>query len=139
MPRLVVNLVTETGGVDNGQGDAGAFLVQFELCCGRSASGVCSYGHAESSRLTDSDGFDADTLLEVGIGSIIGILALQNLLAAERVDEGCASCSTSKWIVSLGTIEREMDFESVPVPLAPHTIKQNWIPFLTFFLRRILI
>lgn len=27
----------------------------------------------------------------------------------------------------------------VPVPDAPHTIKQNWIPFLTFFFRRILI
>lgn len=28
---------------------------------------------------------------------------------------------------------------SLPVPLAPQTIKQNWIPFLTFFFRRILI
>lgn len=26
-----------------------------------------------------------------------------------------------------------------PVPLAPQTIRQNWIPFLTFFFRRILI
>lgn len=26
-----------------------------------------------------------------------------------------------------------------PVPDAPQTIRQNWIPFLTFFLRRILI
>jgi hypothetical protein len=27
----------------------------------------------------------------------------------------------------------------VPVPEAPHTIKQNWMPFLTFFFLRILI
>jgi hypothetical protein len=26
----------------------------------------------------------------------------------------------------------------VPVPEAPHTIKQNWIPFLTFFFLRVL-
>jgi hypothetical protein len=32
MPGLVVNLITETGGVDDGQGDTGALLIQFELC-----------------------------------------------------------------------------------------------------------
>ena len=32
VPRLVVNLVTESGGIDDGQGDAGSFLVQLELC-----------------------------------------------------------------------------------------------------------
>jgi hypothetical protein len=42
--------------------------------------------------LTDSHGLDTDTLLKVSIGSIIGILALQNLLAAESVDECCAAC-----------------------------------------------
>ena len=26
----------------------------------------------------------------------------------------------------------------VPVPEAPQTIRQNWIPFLTFFFRRII-
>jgi hypothetical protein len=28
---------------------------------------------------------------------------------------------------------------NIPVPEAPQTIKQNWMPFLTFFFRRILI
>lgn len=28
IPGLVVNLVTETGGVDDGQGNAGAFLIE---------------------------------------------------------------------------------------------------------------
>lgn len=31
MPRFVVNLVTKSGGVDNGQRDTGAFLIQFKL------------------------------------------------------------------------------------------------------------
>lgn len=43
-------------------------------------------------QLTDSHGLDADTLLKVGIGSIIGILALQDLLSAESVDKSCAAC-----------------------------------------------
>jgi hypothetical protein len=43
------------------------------------------------SQLTDGDGLDADTLLDVSVFSIVGILALQNLLAAESVDESCAT------------------------------------------------
>lgn len=43
------------------------------------------------SQLTHGDGLDADALLDVSVGSIIGILALQNLLSAESVDEGCAT------------------------------------------------
>lgn len=31
VPSLVINLVTETRGIDNGQGDAGAFIVKLEL------------------------------------------------------------------------------------------------------------
>ena len=29
-------------------------------------------------------------------------------------------------------------WKDLPVPDAPQTIRQNWIPFLTFFLRRII-
>jgi hypothetical protein len=43
-------------------------------------------------QLTDGNGLNTDTLLEVSVGSIVGILALQNLLSAESVDESCASC-----------------------------------------------
>lgn len=43
-------------------------------------------------QLTDSHGLDTDTLLKVGIGSIVGILALQNLLATESVDKSCSTC-----------------------------------------------
>jgi hypothetical protein len=45
-----------------------------------------------TSQLTDGNGLNANTLLKVSVGSIIGILALQNLLSAESVDESCASC-----------------------------------------------
>jgi hypothetical protein len=43
-------------------------------------------------QLTDGNGLNADTLLEVSVGSIVGVLALQNLLSTESVDESCASC-----------------------------------------------
>jgi hypothetical protein len=88
-------------------------------------------------QLTDSNGLDADALLEVGIGGIVSILALQDLLATESVDKSCAAYHPKKFRQSLFMIQG-IGFH-IPVPLAPHTIKQNWIPFLTFFLRRILI
>jgi hypothetical protein len=37
---------------------------------------------------TDSDGFDLDTFLNVGAGSVVGALVGEDSLAAERVDEG---------------------------------------------------
>jgi hypothetical protein len=46
---------------------------------------------------------------------------------------GAIICRELSWqkIVALRSI-------NLPVPDAPQTIKQNWIPFLTFFLRRII-
>lgn len=32
IPRLIINLIPETGGIDNSQGYAGTLLIQFELC-----------------------------------------------------------------------------------------------------------
>jgi hypothetical protein len=66
---FVVNLVAESGGIDNGQGDTSALLIKLQL---------------------NSDGLDLDTLLNGRVGRIIGILVLQNTLAAESVDE-CSS------------------------------------------------
>lgn len=92
MPRLVVNLVTESGGINDCQGDAGALLIQLELYFGPERLAlihtVCA---AKRSPLTDSDGLDADTLLDVGMLCIIGLLALQHLLSTESVHEGCAT------------------------------------------------
>lgn len=42
-------------------------------------------------RLTDGDGLNADTLLEMSIGGIIRIFALQYLLATQSIDKSCTS------------------------------------------------
>lgn len=42
---------------------------------------------------TNSDWFYANSFFEVGGLSIIGILPLKNLLSAQSVDEGGATCS----------------------------------------------
>jgi hypothetical protein len=86
---------------------------------------------------TDSNGLDPYTLLDMGILGIVGILAEQNLLAAQRVHEGGTPWSSNEHRTREQLIE---DFEwssSVPVPEAPQTIRQNWIPFFICFLRRI--
>jgi hypothetical protein len=46
MPGLIVNLVTESGGIDDGQGDAGSLLIEFELCHLQSVSTVHYWRHA---------------------------------------------------------------------------------------------
>jgi hypothetical protein len=45
---------------------------------------------AETARHTDSDGLDLDTLLGSSIADIVALLVLEDVLAAERVDE-CGS------------------------------------------------
>lgn len=84
---------------------------------------------------TDSDGLNLDTILNVGIGSIVGILMRKNILVAEGVDEGSAAyakrdqywsqyneyqsnVAESRWYIWSRR-------EDIPVPEAPQTIKQN--------------
>lgn len=94
MPGLVVNLVTETGGINNSQRDAGSLLIKLQLCS-KVKNNRLAIGYNPSCVvyvvLTDGDGLDADTLLQVGVLRIISVLALQNLLAAESVDKSCAT------------------------------------------------
>jgi hypothetical protein len=68
--RLVVNAVTETRSVHDGQRDTGSFLIQLEL---------------HSHRL------DLDTLLEMRSGRIISVQRCEDLAVAESVDKGCAA------------------------------------------------
>jgi hypothetical protein len=68
LPGLVVDLVSESRRVDDGERDAGAFLVEL-------------YG----------DGLDLNALLHVGDGRVVDLLVAEHLLAAERVDEGGAA------------------------------------------------
>lgn len=90
MPRLVVNLVTKTGSIDDGQRDAGTFLIQLELWSPRGQLSRTDFA-PEGLELTHGDGLDANTLFDVGVGRVVGILALQYLLAAKSVHEGCAT------------------------------------------------
>ena len=41
--------------------------------------------------------------------------------------------------MSMTMVKPLSKLSDIPVPEAPQTIKQNWIPFLTFFFLRILI
>jgi hypothetical protein len=43
--------------------------------------------------LTNCNRLDVNTFLEVSVGSIISILALEDLLPTEGVDEGCTACT----------------------------------------------
>ena len=67
---LVVNLITEAGCVDDGQGNSRPLFIKFEV---------------------DGNGLDLDTLLDMGISRVVGVLVLQHVLAAECVHEGGAS------------------------------------------------
>ncbi len=94
VPGLVVHLVAETGGVDDGQGDAGSFLVKFEFYRRDSSQiswrfrlGMLVDSKADSKAHTNSDGLDLDALLGVRSIGVIGLLVGQHRLAAEGVDK----------------------------------------------------
>lgn len=79
-----------------------------------------------------------------GVG-VVAVLVIKDGLPAEGVDEGRSACG---WMLSaLRThrckrrsvkTEREFRVVDIPVPEAPHTIRQNCIPFFTFFFLRII-
>jgi hypothetical protein len=86
---------------------------------------------------TDGDGPDLNALLVVSAVGIVRLLVVQDALSAESVDEGgpaWGSQRVSQWL------RRGMKWEGMnaPVPEAPQTIRQNWMPFLTFFFLRII-
>lgn len=64
-------------------------------------------------------------------------------LVAERVDEGGSACcetalsasETHDAIRGKGVLSGVAD---IPVPEAPHTMRQNWMPFFTFFFFRVI-
>jgi hypothetical protein len=74
-----------------------------------------------------------DASLDVCIDRIVVFNAGQDILSAECVDKGGATWSGMRQSMPL----RQVQLLSSPVPDAPHTMMQNWIPFFTFFLRLI--
>ena len=67
---FIVDAVSKARSIDNCQRDTCTFLVQFEL---------------------DGDRLDLDLLLLMCQAGLIAVLARENLFAAERVHESCAS------------------------------------------------
>jgi len=95
---------------------------------------LCQRRTGEVVERTDSDGLDLDALLDVGRVGVIRVLVLEDLLSAERVHEGGPACAA--W--SARCHQAQWRARHVPVPEAPQTIRQNWMPFLTFFFLRVL-
>ena len=94
-------------------------------------------GYADFALPTDCNGPDTDAFFKMCIGSIVCIFGLEYSLPAKRVHE-----SRAPYIISNQYSTTHFNGfirQYLPVPEAPQTIKQNWIPFLTFFFLRILI
>ncbi|MBE3047893.1 hypothetical protein IMZ48_36360 [Candidatus Bathyarchaeota archaeon] len=74
---------------------------------------------------------------------VIAVLVGEDRVSAEGVDEGGSACGR---ILSASRDSVEVEVRGkglggvvdVPVPEAPHTMRQNWIPFFTFFFLRII-
>jgi hypothetical protein len=71
---LIIDLISESGCVDDGEWDACAFLIELEFL--NAVSLVPSSGLPELVSLTNGDRLDAHTLLEMSIRSVIGVFGL---------------------------------------------------------------
>jgi hypothetical protein len=45
---------------------------------------------------TNGDGLDLDAFLDVGHGGVVRVLVVEDALAAEGVDESCATCTDER-------------------------------------------
>lgn len=113
-PCFIIDLISETRCINDGQRYAGALLIKLELC-----------------RLSAIYLQKAKFHLEYQ-PTVIGLILTPSSICALSGSSESLLCSTRFPHRVLTKVVR-------PVPDAPHTIKQNWIPFLTFFFRRILI
>lgn len=86
VPGLVVDLVTETRGINNGEGNPRALLVKLELCAA-SQSSLVPLGVEVVLIHTDGHGLDLDAVLDMGAVGVVGVLVADHRLAAEGVDE----------------------------------------------------
>jgi hypothetical protein len=80
-------LVTETRGIDNGEGDPRSFLIKFELCTASQSSAVLPGAEVLLMR-TDGHGLDLDAVLDMGAVGVVGVLVADHRLSTEGVDEG---------------------------------------------------
>jgi hypothetical protein len=136
VPGLIVDLVTEAGGVDNGKGDASTLFIK--LCSSISQGSIigetCVGKRRWSRRRTDVKGLDLHALFNVGGVGVIALLMIEDSLPAEGVDESGPACiekSDVSFQLTRDGFDAYADAKGVyggpdvPVPDAPHTIRQN--------------
>lgn len=87
IPGLVVDLVTKTRGINNGEGDPRSLLVELELCRASQSSVILPRVEVLLIR-TDSHGLDLDAFLDMGAVGVVGVLVADHRLSTEGVDEG---------------------------------------------------
>ena len=90
---------------------------------------------------TDGQGLDLDALLLVGRVRVIAVLVVEDGLSAEGVDKGGSACGRACQPRRSRRRRGGKGFGGVvdvPVPEAPHTMRQNEMPFFTFFFLRII-
>lgn len=89
-PGLVVNLVTKTWSVHDGQRDTGSLLIKLELySCSQKIS--CINIGSISALRTNGVGLDLDSILDVGAGRVVGFLVAEHAFPAKGVDEGSSA------------------------------------------------
>jgi hypothetical protein len=135
----MVYLIAKARGIDDHEGDTRSFLIKLELWCRHMSAWPPEDDPAVKWKLTDGDGFDLHALLDMGAIRVVGLLVSKNRFATQGVHEGRSACRGFPVSLSAPLTGTEVWIGvGKPVPEAPQTIKQNWMPFLTFFLRRII-
>ena len=92
-PCFVIDLVTESWRINNGQRYASAFLIKLELCIPLAHE---TQKLVVGVSLTNGDWLDSDTLLNVRAVWVVRVFALKHSLSAQGIYEGSAACVDSK-------------------------------------------
>jgi len=132
IPCFVVNLVSEAGSVNDGERDAGSFFVQFQFY---SILATVVFQSILRVQIAHQRWWAWFWRLPRGVHLSRHRHPFLRGLSFRR---GCSR----RWFVLIAVVNLcriASISRNIPVPEAPQTIKQNWIPFLTFFFRRILI
>lgn len=90
-PGLIVDLITKTRSVHDGQRDTSSLLIKLELY---PSSQKMHYFKVEwlSAVRTNGVGLDLDSILDVGASRVVGFLVAENAFSAKSVDEGSSAC-----------------------------------------------
>ena len=99
--EFIVDVVTETRRVDDGEGDTNTLL--FELYNILSGPRVCK---TRGTVRTDVDGLDSDALLDVGRFRAIRLFVGKYVRFAEGVHKGCAPSARSTYKTEIPVVRQ---------------------------------